>query len=248
MRHFRRFWLCSLLVALGFASRAVAESASQTDERQLAAHVLAFGVAPESHQPATGHATIASLLEQHRTRLQADAKAGAAVRQRAWRDAFGRDPSSDEIREASSPALTYADWMRHHVTFLGSDKAANYETLRRAYLTAVRREPYPEEIDYWRPHGALPFVVLVACLEDWARRNQPGLMVTAGEPTISPQSRLVRAYALSPAVAAEARAAAGLAVADPGTPRRILVAGADRIVAQGGVHLLVVGRSASAGH
>jgi hypothetical protein len=248
MRHSRRIWLCSLLAALWLAPRAMAEAAPEPSERQLAAHVLAFGVAPESPEPAPARATIASLLEQHRTRLQADGAARAAVRQRAWRDAFGRDPRADELRETPSPALTYAEWMQRHVTRLGSDAAANLETLRRAYLAVVRREPYPEEIGYWRPEGALPFVVLVACLEDWARRNQPGLMVTAGEPTISPQSRLVRTHALSPAVAAEARAAGGLAAADPAAPRRILVAGADRIVAQGGVHLLVVGRNASSEH
>ena len=53
---------------------------------------------------------------------------------------------------------------------------------------SVIGQAHPEEIEYWKNHDTLSFVLLVGCVEDWARRNQPGLMVTAGTPTLIVQS------------------------------------------------------------
>jgi hypothetical protein len=81
-------------------------------------------------------------------------------------------------------------------------------------------------------------------MEDWARRNQPGLMVTSGTPTISINCDYLATVRLSPKVAAEAREGAGLPPAgDGGT--HVIAAGAGAIVSGGRIHFAMAGADGS---
>ena len=107
----------------------------------------------------------------------------------------------------------------------------------------IDRDIYPEEIAYWKKQGTVPFALLAGAIEDWARRNQPGLMVTAGIAAVSINSIYLTTLQLSPAIATEARQAAGLENgAKPRAEKHNIVAvGAEPLMSEGGIHFVAVG-------
>lgn len=216
----------------------VAASPSEVAERATIAQLVAFGRVSTQEAASIASAALADQIEILRRTLQNDAAARARVTRAAWCDAFGRAPTDAELRAEVDLPLTYTERLQRHVARLAAQPNEYREVLRRAYRLVVHRDAYAEEFDYWRPHGTLSFVALVACLEDWARRNQPGLMVTAGTPTVPVRSRLVEIIPLSPATAAEARALVGLLRGDS----RVLAVGAASLRTPGNMHVALVGR------
>ena len=235
-----------LCVSAPAAARA---QSAQDAERIAASFVIALG-----RTPATAEAMewanadprpMADLIGRHREALRHDAAAGRAVAVKAGQDAFGRAPSEDELLRLSDGEI-YAEIVQRHIQGLAGSKAEYERVVHRAYRLHLQRDAYVVELDYWRARPALSFVLLAGCVENWARRNQPGLMATAGVPSVSVNSPYLVTVRLSPAVAAEARAAAGLA--RPGEPalaaalgRRIVAPGAGSVASVGGIHFAAAG-------
>lgn len=232
-----------LVLALICGAAAPGSRADEAAERLAAAHLLAFGRLPAAPAAASAPASVAQALETHRAELQADAPLRTAAARRAWFDAYGLAPTTDEAIAAAGPAPTYFELLAAHRAALAREPAAAEAVLHRAYRVVVAREAYPEEIAYWRRHEPLPFVLLVGCIEDWARRNRPGLMSTTGAPTIAPHGPRLVTVRISPAIAAEVRALLALpAPPAPDAVPRLLAVGGAGIATAGGMHLLVVGR------
>jgi len=226
-------------------------------ERIAVSFVLAQGRLPTPEERTAwadaGTRPVAELLARHRTGLAADAALRRAVADRAARDAFGRVPTAEELAAAgrAAPAdATYGERVRAHLATL-KDRAAEYEqVLHRAYRLVVRREAYAEELAYWARRDVVPFAFLVGCLDDWARRNQPGLMVTSGAPTVSVNCEFLVTARVSPAVAAEVRGVLGFAPLtyveeNPGARgRNLLGAGGAEIRTGGRIHFVAAGAPA----
>ncbi len=224
-------------------------------ERWAAASVLALGQLPDSPADATGVSfspamaglSVAEMVAKFRAPLQGDTPARRSVVQRAFVDSFGRAPDDHELAAAAAGSGIYAERVKAHLAWLAAHPQDYAAVLNRAYQFVIRRDIYPEEIEYWKKQDTLSYVLLVGCIDDWARRNQPGLMVTAGTPTISVNCTYLATVRLSPAVAAEARAAAGLAAvserdrtANPG--RHVIAPGADKIESSGRIYFVLAGR------
>lgn len=232
------------------AAAAPAQSAEVQHERIAASFVLALGRAPSANEieqwAKLGSLSVPELIARHRQQLQSDAAKQRATIIKACRDAFGRAPSEDEIKSWSGGDNTYTELMKRHIQWL-SEHPADYEkVMHRAYRLVVGREAYSLEFDYWKSRDTLSHALLVGCIENWARRNQPGLMVTTGTPTVSVNSEFLTTVRLSPAVAAEARAAAGL---DPAGSmpeasafgRNLVAAGAGELITGGRIHFAAAG-------
>lgn len=243
------FLLCAALAIFTVAVSAETEELRQQD-RVAASFMLALGRAPSpgeiSEWAEQGARSISDLLALHRERLRSDTSMERAVNERAFQDAYGRAPDEGEIKTFSSDAdSTYTDLMKSHIQRLADNPAEYEKVIQRAYQFVIRRGAYAEEIDYWKQKDTLSYVLLVGCVEDWARRNQPGLMVTAGTPTISVNSEFLTTVRLSPAIAAEARDAVGLAPADD-TGHHLVAAGAGNVVTGGRIHFAAAGPAVSA--
>jgi hypothetical protein len=189
-----------------------------------------------------GSATVNDLVEKHRKLLQQDPAAQRAVVAKAFEDAFGRVPDADELAR-SEPVLTYVEQVKAHIAELRQRPDEYRAVLDRAYQRVIRRGVYDEEIAYWNNFDVLAYSTVVGCVDNWGRRNQPGLMVTAGTPTISHNSVYLSTVTVSPKVAEEARAAAGLRTANTdyfsyASGRTVIAPGADKVVANGGVHFV----------
>lgn len=223
-------------------------------ERLATAAMLAYGRPPSAFDlahAAKGHETMEALVKGNGAQLQKDPAAQREVAVRAWQDAYGRSPAGAEA-DLRSPGATYTDLLQQHIVGLAAHPAEYRQVIDRAYQAVVRRPAYPEEHAYWQPRGTLPYVVLVGAIENWAQRNQPGLMVTTGTPSISVNSRFLTTLRLSLPVANEARALLGLPVwTDVGRQHspgnHVVAVGAADIASVGGVHFLLAGGGPLAG-
>lgn len=228
-----------LVAALALTAAHAAPPSPAQAERVAASFMLALGRAPIAAEAAqwTAEAPVADLIARHRQHLAADAAAKRAVVAKAFADSFGRTATDSEIAADSTVNATYTELMQHHVQWLAANPDAYAKILNRAYQLVIRRDVYPEEIEYWKKKDTQSFTVLVGCIDNWGRRNQPGLMVTAGPAAVSVNCSFLTTVRLSPAVAAEARAAAGLpAVTDATAGTNLLAAGAEKIITDGRMH------------
>lgn len=225
-----------------------AQSAEQ-EERIAASFVLALGRTPTAVEierwAKQEPLPLADLVARHRRQLQSDAATERAVIVKAGQDAFGRAPSEDHIKSLSGGG-TYADLMRRHLRWLAEHPAEYEHVVHRAYRVLLQRDAYSVEIDYWTRQPTLSFALLVGCIEDWARRNRPGLTATTGVATVSVNSAYLATVRLSPAVAAEARVAAGLVPAGDAAlasaaGRTLVAPGADQVASVGGIHFTAAG-------
>jgi len=237
------------LATLSFASLAHAQTEEQS-QRIAASYLLALGRAPSAselsdgeRQPAT---SIADLIDKNRQKIQSDTATKRAVIVKACEDAFGHEPSEEEIRSWSIGDHTYSELMRQHINWLAAHPNEYEQVLNRAYRLLIHRDSYSLEIAYWKNHDTLPYALLAACLESWARRNQPGLMVTSGTTIVSMNSDYLTTVQLTPAVAAEARTAAKLNLsADAANPsvfgRNLVAPGASEIITSGHICFAAIG-------
>jgi hypothetical protein len=228
---------------------AVAAQPPVQEERIAASFVLALGRTPTPDEiqrwSAADPVPLADYLERHRRQLRGDSAAERSVIVKASHDAFGRAPTEDEARILAG-AGTYAELMQRHLAWLAGHPADYEQVMHRAYRFLLQRDAYAVEIEYWTRQPALSYALLVGCIEDWARRNRPGLMATTGVASVSINSPWLATVRLSPGVSAEARAAAGLrqdndAATALARGRTVVAPGAERVASIGGIAFVAAG-------
>lgn len=237
------------LTALACTPTAALAQPSAQDERIGASFLLALGRLPTGKEAtrfaSRGASSVTDLVALHRQDLAKDPAAQRAVADKAADDSFGGVSLAVQPAGQSGVA-TYSELVLRHVKYLAEHPAEYQKVQNRAYRRVLDRDAYAVEIDYWKRQPVLPFSLLVACIENWAARSQPGLTATTGVPAVTVTSRYLATVALSPAVAAEARAALGpggagdqaLATA---TGRHVVSPGASEIVSVGGIHFAAAG-------
>jgi hypothetical protein len=240
--------LLSVACVLASPSALALAQSPEQQERIEASFLLALGRTPtsaESERWARQEPlSLADLLARHRRELQGNAADQQAVIVKASLDAFGLAPGKDDTEGASGG--TYTDLMQRHLRWLAEHPAEYEAVLHRAYRLVLQRDAYSLEIDYWKRQPELSFALLVGSVEDWARRNRPGLTATAGVASVSVNSAYLATVRLSPAVAAEARVAAGLvptgdtALASA-AERHLVAPGADHVASVGGIYFAAAG-------
>lgn len=222
---------------------AFAVSEGQT-ERVGAAFVLALGRAPAAGEielwGKQEKMSVADLV----ARLPAQ---GESVVEKACADAFGRGPTEEERKAWAAGRPTYTALMKQHVQWLAGHPEEYAKVIGRAYQLVLGREVFDVELTYWQAQPPLSFALLNGCIENWARRNAPGLTVTSGRATISVNSEWLTAIRLSPAVAAEVRIAAKLFPAGDAnlaaaTGQNVIAAGAGGVDSAGGIHFVAAGK------
>jgi hypothetical protein len=234
------------------SATAFAQSTEQP-ERVGVACLLALGRAPSPDEvrewTGWGKLSVSELIARHREKLQADAAVKRATLVKACQDAFGRDPDEREFDAWSGGSRTYTELMKQHVQWLADHPDDYRQVIERAYRLVLHRAAYSVEFDYWKSRTARPSAMLAGCIENWARRNAPGLMATTGVPAVSINSDYLTTLRLSTAIAREARAAAGLDLAgdaDLAAARgcHVVAPGAGDIVSVGGIHFVAIGGGA----
>lgn len=233
---------CFLLLLLlsAFFARALGDTMLSSDEVR-AAYLVSFGRAPTTQElakfPVTSEVTLVSLLEQLKQQLAGNVALQREVATKAQRDAFGTEKSD---ARGATKELTYFERVAAHVRFLAANPADYAAVQKLAYLRAIGRDVYPEEQEYWKKFEVIPYALLVGSVDNWARRNQPGLMVTAGTPSLSVNSVFLLAARLDPETASALRTALGSSASVDG--RSVIAPGAGILASDGRMHFVAVGR------
>lgn len=192
----------ALLMLVASAAQASAQSCSM---RADAAYLFLRGVAA----PAGGAgfkdptASFITLIAEGREQLREQPALKTAVVVKAYFDALGRLPTDGELRAESDADAMYAERVASLVHALSSNPAEYAQVLDRAYRVVVGRSLYPAETEYWSKRKTMSFTFVAACLDSWVRRNQPGLMMTAGDAIASVNSTCLSTRRLTPEIAAE---------------------------------------------
>jgi len=204
---FRRI---AFLAGLLAAAPAVFGAANVQTGRISAAYLLVAGRIPTANEVAAltenSSATVSELVTRVSQNLAADPSNREQVAKQAYVDCFGAEPSVDHLSRATG---TYTDQLKQYLQDLATHRDEYAKVVGRAYQRVIPRDAYAEEIAYWNKYDVLPYTLLSAAIENWARRNQPGLMVTSGDPTVSVNSLYLSAVQLSPVVADEVADALG---------------------------------------
>lgn len=219
------------------------------EERAEAAWGLARGCrADGSEIAASAGGSVAEILAAQRAILQGNAEAQQRTAKRAWRDAFGDTRPFEKA--AGGEAVTYTELLSGHLEWLGAHPEAYRAVIDRAYQQTIGRAAFDLEFTYWLERPVHSSAVVVACIDNWARRNQPGLMATTGQTCIAVSSTALTTIRLTPAVAAEARAAMG-ATARQNEPlalargENVVAPGADGVISVSGVYFIALGAEAT---
>lgn len=250
-------WICTMPFKAKFAPvfifAAIAISAVTgfagpqiQQERVAASYMLVLGRAPSTSEvdqwTMKGELSVADLVADLEAELADSKSEKRGVSTRSFQDAFGRSPSKSELKTAVAEGGSYNQQLTGYIAALLEDAEEYEATIRRAYEFVINRDAYEQEIGYWKERGVFSYMLLVGSVEAWATRNQPGLMVTAGTPTISVNSVYLSTVRLSSQTAAEARVAGGFASVEE-TESHLLAAGSGKVVAGGRVHFLATGGS-----
>jgi hypothetical protein len=218
-----------------------ARGATPTDV-ESAGYLLVFGELPNQTLAAHRIQSLPDVVERYKHALAADRQEVAAIAARAERDVFG--PGAASVAAPNGAIETYVECVRRNLQLLAHSPQRYEAAIRAAYPVVIHRDAYPEEIAYWRKHGVVPYYLLLAAIENWARRNQPGLMVTGGTPTISINSSYLVTVQIAPAEAPQVwRIATGSAEAMSAAARgAVLAPGGDGIETNGGMYFVAAGR------
>jgi hypothetical protein len=239
------------LLGLALLPLAVVTALAQTAEQKEiinASCMLAFGrpaADGELIDPLHANKSLAELIQAHVDDLKNDPELQRVTELRAQEDARGYALHGHK-GIATPMGVTYAEYMKQNVEFLSRSPDHYRQAIDKAYQLVIRRPAYPEEHEYWKNHGTLPYVLLVGAIENWAIRNQPGLMVTTGTPSIAVNSRFLRTQRVPLSVANEIRPLIGLPIwtdvarlSNPGN--NVVAVGAGGIASVGGVHFMLTG-------
>lgn len=218
-----------------------AQFPAATVERVQASYLIAFGRPASAGEVAywarQNPASVGALVNDHRYYLSRDAGTHRATIVRAYVDAMGRNPTEAEINYWFRGNDTYAQLMQNHINWLRGNPAEYEKVIRRSYQFALHRQPNAAEVRYWKSQGVMSYAMLVACHEDWQRRNG-GSSAHGGRVSIAANSSVLATLAVSPAVGREARAAAGVIPAGAGN---VIAAGGGNVIAAGGGNVIAAG-------
>jgi hypothetical protein len=216
------------------------------NERVAASFLIALGRTPtpaEAGQWAKdGSGSVSDLVSRHREQLRVNPESARTVAVKARHDALGIDTATG----SAVAGATYMEQVQRHLDSLGTQPTAYEQVLNRAYQTVLSRNAYTEEVEYWRKRPVVSYTMLLGCIYDWARRNQPGLMFTTGVPTVAINNPYVTAVRLSKTVASESRTAAGLPLGADApmaveAMRTIIAPGAAAVSSVGGITYIAAG-------
>jgi hypothetical protein len=219
--------------SLSFSSSVIAQS---KDEIINVSYFVAFGRYASSgemnywRQNLNGK-NIPQMVENHRQYMNSNPVEKEKAIKNSYMDAFGWQPSADEVRYWSGQNKTYAELLKNHVdNWLSVYPDKKEHVIKQSYLKVFNRYPTADELKYWKGQRTCSFVQLVAMHTTWKQNNQ----TTSSSITIKPNIKTndVSTAALS------SQAIAGVVAAGGGN---VVAAGGGNVVAAGGANAVAAG-------
>lgn len=217
-----------------FLSPAVAQS---KDEIINVSYFIAFGRYASSgelnywRQNLNGK-TIAQMVQNHRQYMNSNPVEKQKAIRNSYMDAFGWQPSADELRYWTGQNKTYAELLKNHVdNWLSVYPDKKEHVIKQSYLKVFNRYPSSDELKYWKGQPTYSFVQLVAMHTTWKQNNQSKSSVTNIKPNLNAND--ISTASISSQAAAGAVAAGGANVVAAGGGN-VIAAGGGNVVSAGG--------------
>ena len=222
--------ICILLLSTCFSSL---YAQTEQEQRIHSSYILTFGIdgtpAEIAYWKTRGNLSIAQLIAFHKQGFTQNVNMHKQSITRAFGDALGRFPSTEELNAWMTTTDTYTDIVKQNVNYLIRNNDAQTTMIKQAYKVVLNRKPTDNELGWAIVSGGLSYSFWLAYLRD-PRRNG-NTFNTANSPSLI-------TYSVSPVVAAEARSAAGLVASGGGN---LVASGGGNLVASGGGNLVASG-------
>ena len=221
------------MLTLSFSTSVNAQS---KDEIINASYFVAFGRYASSGElnywrQNVGNRNIPQMVENHRNYLKSNRYEKEKVVKNSYMDAFGWQPSADELRYWSSQNRTYAELMKNHIdNWLNIYPDKKEHVIRQSYYKVFNRNATRDEVKYWKRQPTYSFVQLVAMHTTWKQNNRSTSSATSIRPNIKTSS--VSTASLS------SQAASGIIAAGGGN---IIAAGGGNVISAGGGNIIAAG-------
>ena len=229
----KRIFLLLTIFSLSFSSAIIAQT---KDEIINVSYFIAFGRYSNSGEISywrqnLGSRNISQMVENHRQYMNSNPVEKEKAIKNSYMDAFGWQPSADELRYWSGQNKTYAELLKNHTdNWLNVYPDKKAHVIKQSYLKVFNRYPNADELKYWNGQATVPFIQLVAMHTTWKQKNQTKSSSTSIKPNI--KTKDVSTAAISPQAAAQAVAAGG---------GNVVAAGGGNVVAGGGGNVVSPG-------
>lgn len=230
----------SFCILINFTISAVASSVvAQTKEEIInGSYFVSFGRYANSGElnywrQNVGNKNVSQMVSNHRSYIASNQAEREQTVRRSYMDAFGWQPSADELRYWSSQNRTYAELMTNHINnWLNVYPDKKQHVIKQSYYKVFGRTATANELKYWMSQPTYSYVQLVATHTTWKLKNQANSTITGVRPNLNNQNG-VSTVGLSAGAAAQVVAAGGANVIAPGGGN-VISAGGGNVVSGGG--------------
>lgn len=211
-------------------------NAQSSDEIIKGSYFVAFGRFPNSGEvnywrSNLGGRSMQQMVGLHRDFIKSNQNEREQTVRRSYMDAFGWQPSSDELRYWSGQNKTYGELMSNHVNnWLNIYPDKKEHVIKQSYYKVFGRTASPSEITYWMGQRTTTFVQLVAMHTTWKMKNQNNSKMTGVNPGIN--NGTISTAQFSAQAAAQVVAAGG---------GNVIAAGGGNVIAAGGGNAVSAG-------
>lgn len=211
--------------------------AQSRDEIIHGSYLVAFGHFANSGElnywrPKVGNSTILQMVENHRNFLGSNPAEKEKVVRQSFMDAFGWQPSNDEVRYWSGQNKTYGELMSYHISkVLNAYPDKRALVIKQSYYKVFSRNATNDEVRYWMSQPTCSFVQLVAMHTTWKQKNQNSSGLTTIKPNLN-NSDVSTANLSQQAISGVIAAGGGNVIAPGGG--NVIAAGGGNVVAPGG--------------
>lgn len=230
------YGLLALFILTLFSFTARAQS---KDEVIHGSYIVAFGRAATSSElqywrQNVGNRSIQQMVDNHRNFIKSNQYEREQAVKRSYMDAFGWQPSADELKYWAGQNKTYGELMTNHVdNWLNLYADKKEHVIKQSYHKVFNRNATAAEVKYWMGQPTYSFVQLVAMHTTWKQQNQQSSKTTRVNPNLNTSA--VSSADFSPSGISGVIAAGGGHVIAPGGGN-VIAAGGGNVVSAGSMN------------
>jgi len=228
-----------LIAIFSFSFFSTSVAAQSKDEVINGSYFVAFGRYATSGElnywrQYVGNSTVQQMVERHRDFIKTNQYEREQTIKRSYQDAFGWQPSADEVKFWAGQHRTYAELISNHINnWLNVYPDKKEHVIRQSYYRVFNRNATADEVKYWMKQQTYSFVQLVAMHTTWKQQNQKSSTITGIRPNLNTNG--ISTAGLSPqAVSAVIAAGGGNVIAAGGG--NVIAAGGGNVISAGGLN------------
>ncbi|RYY50037.1 MAG: hypothetical protein EOO06_05180 [Chitinophagaceae bacterium] len=196
-------------------------SAQSKDEIINGSYLVSFGRFANSSELSywrqnVGSKNVQQMVANHKDYLRSNSAEREQAIRRSYMDAFGWQPSADELKYWSGQNKTYAELLQNHVqNWLNVYPDKKSHVIKQSYYKVFGRTANADELKYWMGQATCSYAQYVAIHSTWKLNNQKSSSLTRVNPNLK-NNNGISTSSFSPTIGAQVVAAGGLNVIAPG--------------------------------